>query len=158
METAKLLEVLIGFALGAIGSYLALYWKVRKELEAQYDKELRAERLQQYKLLWTMTEPLAKYSPPGPVSVQRLRDMSSKGRCWYFQQGGIFMSERTRDRYFAFQEALLATIAAGSKDEEPSIKGVDLEPLRKRSSRLRTAMTEDVGTRRASLFARWGPG
>lgn len=59
MDSADLYKALLGLVTGALGRYFGLYWKIREELVAKYDQELRAERVTQHALLWRATEPLA---------------------------------------------------------------------------------------------------
>ena len=153
METAELLKGLLGFLLGAASTYLGLYWRIRKELEAQYDKELRTERLKHYTELWSLTERLAKYSRPAPVTIAVLRLLSAELRDWYFKKGGLFMSQRTRDAYFALQDALKETIGASVRNDDYQLQEAEFEGIRKMGSRLRTAMTADVGSRKEPLLS-----
>lgn len=153
MDTAELLKALFGFLFGAASTYFGLYWKVRKELEAQYDKELRAERLRYYAELWSLTERLAKYSRPGPVTVEVLRRLSAELREWYFKRGGLFMSQRTRDGYFALQDALGKSIDVQGRNDKHELQEPEFEGIRTIGSRLRTAMTVDVGSRKEPLLA-----
>lgn len=152
MASGDLIGVVLGAIVGSAGSYLGLYWKVRKELEAEYDKDLRQERLTSYKTLWAITQPLAKYARPEPVTPGRLRKLSDDLRQWYFENGGIFMSEATREEYFALQEELKARIAAHGADLSKSLTDNDYATARKRGSRLRTAITIDVGTRKQPML------
>jgi len=94
MEFSDLLKAALGVVAGAVGTYLGLYWKVRQELVAKYDQELRAERIKHYASLWQITEPLAKYVPPGPVTYSALYSLAKRLRQWYFSEGGIFMTDR----------------------------------------------------------------
>lgn len=59
MDSADLFKALLGLVTGALGTYFGLYWKIREELVAKYDQELRTERVKQYTLLWRATERLA---------------------------------------------------------------------------------------------------
>lgn len=152
METADVVKALLGFLLGAVGSYLGLYWKVRSELEAQYDKDLRAERLQVYPALWKLLEPLAKYSRPGPVTALSLQKMSAELRQWYFEVGGLFMSERTRKAYFSLQDELVKMFATYRDSLELELSEENFENIRRKGSQLRTATTADVGSRQKPLI------
>jgi hypothetical protein len=152
MPGGDLIGVIVGAVVGSVGSYLGLYWKIRKELEAEYDKDLREERLTAYKALWALTQPLAKYARPEPITPGRLRKLSDDLRQWYFETGGIFLSESTRDEYFALQEELKARIAAHGADLSKSLTENDYATARKKGSRLRTAITIDVGTRRKPMI------
>ena len=147
MEDAELLKSVVGLAMGAIGTYLGLHWKIRKELIAQYDKDLRTERIRVYLELWGLTEPLATYSPPGTITTQTIESLSRDLRHWYFASGGLFLSENARDAYFALQKLILATAKEHAKLNEMELPIPAQESLRKVSSRLRTAMTTDIGSR-----------
>lgn len=46
--------------------YLATIAKIKKDLEATYDRDLRDKRLEVYKELWKHREPLAQYARPHP--------------------------------------------------------------------------------------------
>jgi hypothetical protein len=75
-------------------------------------------------------------------------------RVWYFHQGGLFLSERTRAPYFHLQKALTHLPDAsdrGSREEiDPEIAAI----IKALGSRLRTISTEDVATR---VKSRVGP-
>ena len=147
MEEAEVLKSVVGLALGAIGTYLGLHWKIRKELVAQYDQELRKERVRVYLELWALTEPLATYSPPGKVTTQTLKALSRDLRHWYFASGGLFLSENARDAYFALQKSILLNDADHSQLNGTELSIPAQKALRKVASRLRTALTADIGSR-----------
>lgn len=153
MSEQDLLKAFIGFALGIVGTYLGLYWKVRKELTADYDKDLRSDRLKVYPELWKHTEVLAYYSPPGPVTARGMRELSVQLRSWYYCVGGLFLSEGARDAYFMLQKAL-TTLHAPASDAEVELDPGQASTLRALASDLRTALTADVGSRSKPLLAR----
>lgn len=142
------------FVLGAIGSYLAVGWKVRKDLEAKYDKTLRDARLEVYQSLWASLQHLAKYSRPAPVTTESLKQLSAQLREWYFVEGGLYLSKRARNKYFRLQDGLQNAIERGCSTGDPAqeLDAGDFEPLRLAGSRLRSAMAADAGTRKAPLL------
>ncbi len=102
-------------------------------MRIEYDKDLRSQRISHYKTLWSRTLPLAKYpeSPPlayksaPPARFERLlrkllphedgaedrivdsiESLSISLRDWYFEGGGLFLSESSRDTYFDLQDGL----------------------------------------------------
>lgn len=152
METADVLKALLGLVVGAIGSYVGLYWKIKKELEAQYDKDLRMERVKAYTALWKVLQALAKYSRPEPVTASSLMKLSAALRQWYFEVGGIFMSTRTRDAYFALQDEIQRHLLRYQQHVDQSLEDNDFEAIRRAGSRLRTATTVDVGSRKEPLM------
>jgi hypothetical protein len=138
MNWADLGKAVVGFALGLASAYIGLHWKIRKELEGEYDKDLRGKRRDAYAALWKILQPLAKYSPPAPVTPELLKQLSADLRQWYFEVGGLYMSANARDAYFALQDEL----QLASPSAENAIRA---------GSRLRTATTRDVGSRNEPL-------
>ncbi len=144
-------EVLVSFALGVVSSYLGLYWKVRKELEADYDKDLRANRFRAYATLWRALQPLAKYARPAPLNAGSSEAMSVELRRWYFEEGGIYLSERARDAYFRLQNEIQSVLSR-YRGTDHELKEPDFEGLRRTGSLLRTAMTLDLGSRKPPII------
>ena len=153
MDSADLLKALLGLVTGALGTYIGLYWKIREELTSKYDQELREERVKYYTLLWQTTEPLAKYAPAAPVTTEVLQQLAIALRKWYFSGGGMFLSDRARDAYFALQDCIAAISATPEERSAESAKPIDREKaIRKASSRLRTVLTLDVGSRKRPVL------
>jgi hypothetical protein len=140
---------LVGVLVTAVITALATAAKVKQDLEADYDLALRNERLAAYRELWRRLEPLAKYFRAQEVTRRRLRELGTELRSWYFQTGGIYLTERSRDAYFALMDGLSAAVGV---DEEPDPGKV--EDLGERGSALRTSLVEDVRTRRESQLGR----
>jgi hypothetical protein len=127
--------------------------KVRRDLESEYDIRLRTDRLAAYRELWRSLQPLAKYARPTPVTNSVLRHLIGDLRAWYFQDGGIFLSNHARDAYFALMDELRDELARAQSDPAVELDFVAFETLRELGSDLRTAMVEDVQTRRGSALA-----
>lgn len=147
-------SILIGGAAGlvsAVVTYLSTRAKVRLDLAAEYDKDLQESRLECYKELWAMLEPLARYGCVEKVTYTVIRSISDKSRTWYFQRGGIYLTERSRKPYFkwkaSMQPVLDSTNFANHPDTEITSQ---LEPILMAASTLRTALSEDIGTKRLS--------
>jgi hypothetical protein len=104
-------------AVGAIvGAYLAAYYKGRKDeqlahsrvsqdLQIEYDKNLRDSRIEYYMKLWSCMRSLAKY-PEAQLTYDSIKPLSESLRDWYFEGGGLVMTERTRESYFDLQDGL----------------------------------------------------
>jgi hypothetical protein len=106
--------IIVAVITGVLG-YRSARWNLRKELEV----DLRRQRLEAFKQLWTLSEPLAKYGRTEPVTPASMEKLSIDLRHWYFTQGGIFLSDESRATYFSFQNALQAVIqGAVEKDRE----------------------------------------
>ena len=147
MDAGPILTLIIGALIGFVSTYLAAVVKLRKELEQEYDKNLRAKRIEMYAPLWQLTSLFPKYGTRQPVTIANVQSLSDNLRHWYFDQGGMFLTPESRDRYFALQEALKPVV----QSQDPPANELPLEQFeafRKKGSELRTALVIDVGTRK----------
>lgn len=139
----SLLTAALGLGTGAVLAILGS----RKRLEVEYDIELRGHRIEAYQALWKILEPLAYYSPPEAVTFAVARDLSMALRSWYFEIGGLFLSERTRDAYFNLQKGLGGVIKEPVEHDHLAVGDKRFERLRGAASTLRTVSAHDVATR-----------
>jgi hypothetical protein len=143
----KAITAILGAVVGAIATYLVAILKLRRELEYKYDTDLRDKRIPQYLELWKLLEDLAKYARPKRLTFDDLSTLTASLRQWYFEKGGLFLFDKSRDVYFALQDEIKAALdksnAPQSDVDEPTY-----EKLREAGSALRTALTQDVGTRK----------
>lgn len=150
--------VILSAAVGALAGVVTTVWKSRKDLEAQYDIDLRKRRIEAYAELWKLLEHLADYFEPGAVTHQSARKLGESLRRWYFRTGGLVLSSETRPAYFNLQQALegMAVPVDGPRDPEErrELEQRRIEILKALASRLRTSSTRDVATR---LGPRLGP-
>ena len=145
-------KTIIGIAgalLGAVTTYLVAVLKLRRELEYKYDTDLRDKRIPQYLELWKLLVDLAKYARPKQLTFDDLYKLTASLRQWYFEQGGLFLSEKSRDTYFALQDAIKKVLDAKGQPGGTTVDEETYEDLRKSGSDLRTALTRDVGTRKS---------
>ena len=91
---------------------------------------------------------MAKYARPRQLTFDDLHQLTVSLRQWYFEKGGLFLSDNSRDAYFALQDEIREVLA---RDNSPQseVDESTYEALRKKGSSLRTALTRDVGTRKA---------
>ena len=127
--------------------------KVRRDLESEYDISLRTDRLAAYRELWRSLQPLAKYARPAPVTYRVIGTLIGELRSWYFQSGGILLSYRTRDAYFTLMDELRELLAGAPADPSLELDFAAFQTVRELGSDLRTAMVDDVQTRRSSALA-----
>ncbi len=156
----QLAAIVLAAAVGGVSGIFGTSWKTHKDLESQYDIDLRKQRIDAYRVLWKDLEPLAYYSPPSPITYGALRTLSESLRRWYFEDGGLFLSERTRPPYFHLQQALTALPKGPAREAHLKVDDETLAIVKALASRLRTSTTEDVATRvrsrlRPSTFVRW---
>jgi hypothetical protein len=135
--------------IGVIASYLGIRWKIKKDLEAKFDASLRDLRLDAYQALWTLLKALPVFARQGYPSQPELEELATSLKDWYFEQGGLYLSEKARESYFRLQRAL-HDLLASNRWQEARIARLDpnsYEHLRRIGSRLRRSMVLDVGTR-----------
>jgi hypothetical protein len=111
-------------------------------------EELRERRLNAYTPVWMKTATISRY-PPADITWADLEGLHLALRSWYFTTGGIFLSEHTRDRYFDVQE-LLNVYLESRRTGGPAgaVEPADYDAIASTCSAFRTAMTEDLATRR----------
>jgi len=144
---SEFVTTVLGAGLGLLtGAVLALLAS-RQRLEVEYDIQLRNHRIEAYQALWKILEPLAYYVPPSAVTHVVATDLSKALRTWYFEVGGLFLSEASRDAYFDLQKGLGGVIKEPPAAGDLPIGTPRFERLRALASRLRTASTQDVATR-----------
>lgn len=135
---------------GGALTYVTTIMKIRQDLAAQYDADLRHDRIKVYKKLWKSLEPLARYAPPGEFTLNKAHELAVALRAWYFEEGGLFLSEAARDAYFALQDTLKDI---GLPSDEP-VPPETLKLLMSKGSTLRTHLSSDVGTRAKAMLVR----
>ena len=132
---------------GSALTYVTTVLKVRQDLAAKYDSDLRRDRIGVYRELWKALEPLAKYAPPAEFTFSGANRLAVVLRAWYFEKGGLFLSDAARDAYFALQE----TLKTVGKDSDDPVVGKTLDLLKAAGSALRTRLSQDVGTRAKAM-------
>lgn len=131
--------------LGALTGILTTSWKARKDIETAADIDLRKHRIDVYRDLWKRLETLAFFAGPR-VTYEDVGALARSAREWYFQQGGLFLSERTRDPYSDVQLALHGILLQERSDDLLAVGEDSVRVLRELASRLRATMTEEVET------------
>ena len=99
-----------------------------------------------------MLEPLARYARDASVTYSVIHTISVETRQWYFQKGGIYLTERSRSPYFELKKAMQPVLDA-SECKSRADKEIDpqqLERIVAAGSALRTALSDDIGTKRLS--------
>jgi hypothetical protein len=186
----------LGLAVGIAGTASTL-WVARRTRAGALDQSVHDSRLQTYPQLVKSTSPLGVYFPHYGSAIESLvpatcARMGWAMSQWYFNSGGLLLSEQSRDAYFKFARALtraalapdLAAPAFPADSERISLvslagyraalgayldlddperwtfgkassRGTALEDrfkdyvfLQRLSSRLRTALAEDLRSRR----------
>jgi hypothetical protein len=167
MPDPDLLTIGISALVGAVTSYVGAVIKTYFDMNTKIDEQLRERRLDPYKEIWLKTAILPRWPRATGVTYAQLRQFSGDLRDWYFGQGGIYMSARTRDAYFAVQEALAQVALVPDVPPPPAdqpvpepriwagiISSAEYDLIRGKCSALRTELTTDIQSRRRAAFWR----
>lgn len=126
---------------------------------AGVDEILRSQRLALYPKLWSTTAAISRW-PRVDVTRGSLDELHLALRSWYYAKGGLFLSESARARYGDVQE-LIDTLLTHTGDPADFLVPDEYTALMQTASALRTALTQDLDTRRRKSFlenrrrARW---
>ena len=160
------LEVVITSVLAAMGgaalvvaglaAWLGSVWKDRidrhESMIVQIDVDLRARRITVYEALWKKMKVLPKWPRDESVTYERLRQFSEELRTWYFETGGIYLSEYSREEYGALQDELQRVLESGRTGRLVSEPQDEYELVRVRCHELRNRLAEDIASRRGGAI------
>jgi hypothetical protein len=138
----------IGAIVGALVGGLVTWWttnsRLRRELELLYDRDLRDKRVDAYRELWKRTKGVPRRRMAGEVTGGAILKVREDWHEWYYDEGGIYMSEAVRSRYFDATQALeKAADLAGDRELLPA----EYDDVYAKVSALRDALTGDIGAR-----------
>jgi hypothetical protein len=145
----ELLTVIISALVGAVVSYLGAVVKNMLDMRTKIDENLRATRIQVYKVLWEKTGLLPQYPRATDVTYEKLDKLSHEFRDWYFTEGGMFLSAEARRAYGNAQEALVRVTNSGGTGK---VSSEDYERVRIECHRLREELTNDLLSRRRTFL------
>jgi len=138
----------IGLAAGAATAYIQSALAAR----AKAGEELRDERLDVYPPVWLKTSEISRY-PPAEITWSDLEHLHLALRAWYYTSGGLFMSELTRARYGDRQDVIGAYLRKHhAHGPDARVGDRDYDAIAATCSAFRTAMTEDLATRKQRSF------
>ena len=141
--------VIVSALVGGIVSYVGALWKNMLGERSRIDESLREARIDVYKTIWRLTGLLPQWPKSDDVTYKNLLRLSEDVRDWYFDKGGIYLSEEARTSYGNLQETLthiVGTQASGKMSDE------HYETARAKCSLLRSELTKDLLSRRRTLF------
>jgi hypothetical protein len=121
------------------------------DIRTKVDESLRETRIPVYKELWIKTALLPKWSRSEDVTYEMIIQFSADLRDWYFNQGGMFLSQKARGAYGDLQDTIHTVLSEGATGRMPNH---DYHKVRNMCSKLRTELTNDLLSRRGapSLF------
>jgi hypothetical protein len=139
---------LITGVISSVLTYLGTRAKIRLELIAKYDEKLRTSRFEVYQELWTILKPLSKRRAP-TITYQIIDDLSESIDTWYFDRGGIYLTDKGREVYFGLREVMREMLDERTeKNNGAEIRADRLAELLEKGSLLRTRLMQDAGTGR----------
>jgi len=127
--------------LGAVLGAALSSWLAGRAKAADAVRELR---LKAYPAVWEQTSVISRW-PRTDATWSHLCDLHVTLRTWYFETGGLYLSENARRRYGSLQQ-LLAQLLDLNKDTEV-VDPTDYSALMDEASAFRSALTEDLQSR-----------
>jgi hypothetical protein len=115
--------------------------------ERPSDPAIRALRVTPYSELWKLLKPLARYDLPQPITITLLTELSIALRDWYFDTGGLFLSEAARTPYFALKETIRVISERARQDGIAQLRNEEIAHVLAAASALRKQLAEDLDTR-----------
>ena len=123
---------------------------------------LRETRLPPFIELWKLTGAFPRWPRDNTLTYSKLVEFSEGLRHWYFNTGGWLLSTESREAYGHVQEAIwhektgVFATRTGEQAKSPSspLAPKDYDSVMDRCSALRTALTEDLESRRPGPIAR----
>jgi len=154
MADVSVASVITGFVSGILSSvvtYFSTRSKIRLDLAVEYDKDLRQKRLELYSELWPKTKPLAEFSVEAPITFEIIKAVSGEMRDWYFAEGGIYLSKRSRRPYFNLKSLMQKILDDNSHQQgyAKPIHGTRLKKILVAARELRTSLSDDIRARNA---------
>ncbi len=146
--------------LALIAALLSLTWGFQNARELNIlserfstDRDLRNLRLRQYQRLWSCFEVIPKNPDPYPDRKQ-LDELRRGLVTWYYKDGGLLVTDATRDAIFALRDRL-EDLARTEDEPQRSQERIESEygDLFALASSLRTQMTKDVFSRKEAELA-----
>jgi hypothetical protein len=130
---------------GVLGGLIQAVYNYKKEILSS----IWAKRFEEYKTVWEITGVLPKYPEDNNVTYRDLYYTCIKLKNWYFKNGGIILSTKSRKAYEQLQKTLFAT----SKNQQAEkIRQADYKKLREIFSLFRGELTNDLTSRNKSIL------
>jgi hypothetical protein len=130
-----------GFISAALNSWL--------QGRAQVSTELRESRTKLYPVVWEHTKLVSQW-PWTDATFADLERLHLTLRGWYYDEGGgLYLSENSRGRYGDVQ-ALIAAHVRAAETASAQLPDAVYEAIANTCSSFRTALTEDLESRRQS--------
>ena len=131
---------LVGVVGAVLGAVLSSWLAGR----AKAADAVRDVRLKAYPLVWEQTSVVSRW-PHTDANWAHLSDLQLALRTWYYETGGLYLSENARRRFGSLQE-LLAAMLDHSKGKV-DLAAAEYVAVMEEASAFRSALTEDLQSR-----------
>jgi len=127
---------------GALVSYFVAKYQMRAKFRGNVDTALIRKREQLYLSLWKLTAVIPRWPRAHDCTYEDIGQLGLAMRDWYFQGGGLYLSEQARAAYGVLRDRM---------DAFPPRIGVvndaDYDHVFDAASKLRTELTKDLFSR-----------
>lgn len=150
VSVSSLVTALLSGIISSALTYFSTRSKIRLDMTVEYDKDLHNKRLELYKQLWPKTKPLAEFTRESALTYHIIKTVAEETRDWYFDQGGIYLSKRSRKPYFRLKGLLQDVLddKAMREDRSLALDTPRADALLAAAGRLRTSLADDIRARR----------
>ena len=153
----RILEGLVDAGTKRIESTLTKAEETHKkmlELAGGIDLDLREKRKNAYLVIWGKMRLLPKWPRASGITYDDLRKLSEEFREWYFDGGGMYLSTGAMDAYKAVQDTIAGVVGGNKRGPiKPEEYDAVYDAVRDKCSAFRTALTNDLLSRRSALLA-----
>lgn len=139
--------LLVGGLLGGMLKYLFDLLKAKMDYRFDTFSELQKDRFEAYKKLWAISKIIPRWPRREHVTSAELENTSVLLRDWYYDTGGILLTERTKEKFLKIQAELNRYIAESENGGTLEIDHTIYDHLHKVFSELRTELTIDLMSR-----------
>lgn len=138
--------VLSGGGITVAGSFITTHYANKKAM----DLDLRNKRMEVYRGLWQSTKSWAEYYRGEPKNSSDVDTLLRMLHDWYFDTGGMYLSNTNRENLFALKKRLIPIAEEFQKDKN---KNYPLPPETRNEiidqcHDLRTGLSQELGVRK----------
>ena len=134
-----------------VGGFLGGLVKSALDYRSHVFSDLWDKRFNAYKELWRIMGQIPRWPRLDDVSYSKLFEMSKRMRDWYFNNGGLLMSEKTRKKYGDVQEEINDRVIKNKENNDSLIGDEEYDKIQDLCSVLRGEMTKDLLSRKKQI-------
>lgn len=142
-----LISVVVALVSGLISASVNSWLATR----ARVSEEMREARLTKYPPLWAKTSMFSRW-PRTDATYAHLDSFHRDLRGWFYDVGGLYLSLNSRVRYGELQDIVAAHLRHRPRELGEQIPAAVYDDLMEACSAVRTALTEDLESRRQRSF------